>query len=80
MRLTIQDLGRMPPYVAIKLGRVLKGVRITRTFPDADNRPVKRKIRALVATSASKSTFQLANGTTTNVAVRSILLFPRRFR
>ncbi|GAA5989351.1 hypothetical protein JCM11641_002771 [Rhodosporidiobolus odoratus] len=67
-RVTLQDLGRIPGPAGIKLSRMLKGLRVTRTVRDQDGRFPKRKVKELVKTSAVRSIFQLGDGTTTNVA------------
>ncbi|GAA5890678.1 hypothetical protein JCM6882_000622 [Rhodosporidiobolus microsporus] len=66
--ITARDLASIPPYVLIKLNRMIKGLRITRTVPDQNGRPAKRKIKQLDPRSAQRAEFQLADGTTTTVA------------
>ncbi|GAA6043764.1 hypothetical protein JCM8097_006662 [Rhodosporidiobolus ruineniae] len=66
-RLQLTDLSRMPPQVRLKLGRILKGIRITRTVRDSDGKFPKRKISGFTPQGARATEFQLANGTTTNV-------------
>ncbi|BGP17240.1 hypothetical protein JCM10213v2_005258 [Rhodosporidiobolus nylandii] len=67
-RLQLQDLARIPGPAGLKLNRMLKSLRITRTVRDQDGRFPKRKIKGIVSTSAAQSTFQLEDGSTTNVA------------
>ncbi|GAA6005920.1 hypothetical protein JCM10207_007275 [Rhodosporidiobolus poonsookiae] len=64
----LRQLGSIPGPVGIKLSRTIKGLRIERTVPDRDGKKPKRKIKELVSSSASKATFTLENGRTTNVA------------
>ncbi|GAA5844204.1 hypothetical protein JCM11251_006715 [Rhodosporidiobolus azoricus] len=66
--ITPQDLGRIPPYVLVKLNRMIKGLRITRTVPDQSGRPAKRKIKQLDSRSAQNADFDLPDGKRITVA------------
>ncbi|GAA5859853.1 hypothetical protein JCM8547_004359 [Rhodosporidiobolus lusitaniae] len=54
-RLTPRDLNSIPPHVAVKLSRMIKGLRITRTVPGQNNTLPKRKISPSPAAPAPPS-------------------------
>ncbi|GAA5861267.1 hypothetical protein JCM1840_003135 [Sporobolomyces johnsonii] len=58
----------MHPRAGIEMNRLVKGLRISLMVADQHGVHPKRKIRELTRTSAATSTFQVEDGTTTNVA------------
>ncbi|GAA5918294.1 hypothetical protein JCM6882_006321 [Rhodosporidiobolus microsporus] len=56
------NLAFIPPAVAIKLSRMLKNVRIVRTFPEKEGPPQKRRIRSLSPKNARLSKFKTEDG------------------